>query len=127
MQKITKQQQRENCKKWIDALRSEDYKPSEGFFRFNNTYSPAGVGLDVSGASEWRVIVRTGYATNHPHNHIYSYVIIGESEHEICHTAYDILHTYYGLSYEQLDEIANIFDKGKSFDYIATWIDWNHG
>ena len=117
MQKISRQQQRENCKKWIDALRSRDYQPSNGFYRCNDTYSPAGVGLDVSGVSEWRVIAE-GITDK-----VYSYVLLSdEDDTDISHTSSDILHAHYGLSYEKIDHIATMFDKGKSFVDIAEWI-----
>ena len=76
----------------------------------------------MSGVSEWRLVVEDGSRK------IYSYVLLSdEDDTDISHTSSDILHAHYGLSYEKIDHIATMFDKGKSFNYISTWIAWNHG
>ena len=119
MQKISRQQQRENCKKWGRALRSGNYKPSAGFYRCNDTYSPAGVGLDVSSVSEWRLVVEDDSRK------IYSYVLLSDEDGtNVSYTSSDILHAHYGMSYEKIDYIATMFDKCKSFLDIAVLVDW---
>ena len=73
----------------------------------------------MSGISEWRVIAE-GSAYK-----IYSYVLLSDEDGtNVSYTSSDILHAHYGMSYEKIDYIATMFDKGKSFLDIAVLVDW---
>jgi len=49
----TKEQQAENRKKWVEALRSGDYKQTQNVLTDGNNYCCLGVACDISDLGEW--------------------------------------------------------------------------
>lgn len=51
-QRITLKQQKQNRKKWIEALRSGKYKQGKGYLKRNDEYCCLGVACEILGATQ---------------------------------------------------------------------------
>lgn len=96
--------------KWVDALRSGEYKQEKGQLRYkNNGYCCLGVLYEVSGG-EW----------DDDHQGTDCYLI---KEIGVGGTLPGSIREKVGLNLEDQDKLIRMNDGGKSFSEIANWIE----
>lgn len=110
-------------RKWVNALRSGQYKQANGTLREGqDTFCCLGVACEISGLSEWKNVV--------PGDPDYMYAYLGDTQQMPVKVA-----NYFGLDegnpYIVLNKkgdeegLAQLNDGGKSFKQIANLIEKN--
>ncbi len=97
--------------KWVKALRSGKYSQTTGKLRKPDGFCCLGVLCDISGKGEWED--RTDYFSFRGYGAHVSNLTPIELAAEI------------GLTSYKEDELTSMNDRGKSFDEIADWIEYN--
>ena len=110
----TKQEQKEHRQEWVAALRSGNYKQTQGILRRDDGYCCLGVACEISGLAEWKEVSgdsETFYIYLDKNDRLPSEV-----------SSYYGIRRYYG-DYEREKSLTLANDRGDSFDDIANIIE----
>ncbi len=101
----------ENRRRWVEALRSGEYRQAQNQLRRGNRYSCLGVACDILGSEDWI----PGEIWAKPRNWMY--------DHEL-YTLSDRMRAKLGLTDLQVQWVVIMNDyHNSSFEEIADWIE----
>lgn len=102
---------KKDVKVWTKALRSGEYEQCSNYLHSNGGFCCLGVAIDVLVEGDWKP---------NGNDYINRYTFDGDSQHLTNKTLNKI-----GLSSDIAEKLAGFNDDGKSFKWIASWIERN--
>ena len=120
----TLEEQKQHRQEWIKALRSGDYKQTNGNLRDENGYCCLGVACDISGLGVWKKYRNALYEYNSIEEHVWTEAI----ELPVVVRNYFGLITVQGKYFKstlenEIDSLMIANDGNLSFDQIADIIE----
>ncbi|MGY3609896.1 MULTISPECIES: hypothetical protein [unclassified Bradyrhizobium] len=100
-------------KRWVEALRSGDYKQGRRVLRQDDMYCCLGVLCDLAATGEWR---------RQPDGQTHVYSVDGE--YDDIYMPWPVM-AFCGLDHNKEMAVSTMNDDGKSFADIASWIEAN--
>ena len=107
----TKEQQAENRRTWVEALRSGKYKQASGQLRIGDAFCCLGVACDISGLGSWNEY--SEYSTH----------IDGGQGYKLPASLMDYLGLRTPTGDFEMTNLSSMNDNGKSFEEIADVIE----